>query len=378
MSDCGGDPSALCPGITHDAMTLSATLSLRLSSSERSVPVTVQSGLRHSLPLLLSGICGTRRPFLITDSNLSTLYLRDSSAPLSAACAHTLALPPGEIYKTRDTVARVHDWLLAEKAGRDSVLVALGGGVVGDMAGFAAATLHRGIGLVHVPTSLLAQVDSCIGGKTGVNHPLGKNLLGAFYHPDAVLIDPEFLDTLPDDEYRNGMAEVIKYALSLDTALWALLDAQSSAVRARDAAVLNAVIQRCVELKIQIVEQDEHEIGLRSVLNFGHTIGHAIERLSGYTVKHGFAVAEGMRAALRLSHNICGYPEDRVQHALHLLSVYNLPRVPLPPFDNLWDALSLDKKARRAEPRFTLINADNSPALFHSVSREEVRRALDA
>ncbi len=359
-------------------MTLSVNLSLRLRSSERRVPVLIQPGLRLSLSSLLAGICGERRPFLVTDTHLSDLYI--NSSPVRAVdtsmFAGILALEPGEAGKNRDTVARIHDWLLAEKAGRDSVVVALGGGVPGDMAGFAAATLHRGIGLVHLPTSLLAQVDSCIGGKTGVNHPLGKNLIGAFYHPDSVLIDPEFLLTLPDEEYINGMAEVIKYAISLDDDLWARLADNSDHLLARNPALLATVIKRCAELKIGIVEQDERESGLRSILNFGHTVGHAIERLSGYQVKHGFAVAEGMRVALRLSHRLCGYPKERVQHAEQLLAAYGLPRIPLPPFDELWDALSIDKKARRTEPRFTLLDADNAPALFHPVSREEVRDAI--
>ncbi len=379
MSGSGGDNFGVVPGINqHNAMTPSPSFSLCLRSSERTVPVVIQPGLRFSLPSLLADACGGRRPFLITDNNLFDLYINSSSvhAVDTSPFADVITLAPGEPSKTRETIAYIHDRLLEEKAGRDSVIIALGGGVIGDMAGFAAATLHRGIGLVHLPTSLLAQVDSCIGGKTGVNHPLGKNLIGAIYHPDTILVDPEFLITLPDEEYTNGMAEVIKYAISLDKALWSLLVDNSQRLLARDPSILTAVIQRCTELKIGIVAQDERETGLRSILNFGHTVGHAIERLSGYRVKHGFAIAEGMRVALRLSHQLCGYPGEQMHNAEQLLALYGLPHIPLPPFDDMWNALSLDKKARRAEPRFTLLNADSSPALFHPVSREEVRYAI--
>lgn len=358
------------------ADSLSSLLSLRLADG-RTVPVRIVPGAHRRFSAFTDSRRSSGPLFLVTDNHLRDLYI-SSTAPHAvdtSAFDDIIVLPAGEPSKTRETVAHIHDRLLERRAGRDSTVVAFGGGVVGDTAGFAAATLHRGIGLVHIPTSLLAQVDSAIGGKTGVNHPLGKNLLGAFYHPDAVVIDPEFLRTLPREERTNGMAEVIKYAVALDPALQALLAGSSDAVHTCDTEVLTTIVRRCAELKIAVVERDEREGGLRSILNFGHTVGHALERLSGYAIKHGFAVAQGMRVALRLSHALCGYPASAVDAAERLLAMYGLPVLPLPPFDELWDALSLDKKARRSEPRFSLLNADGSPALFHPVTREEVYRA---
>lgn len=358
-----------------------SVLRLRISGVATSIPILVQTGCRTSLSFVAGQFSG-RDLFLVTDTNLYTLYCADDAPhPLDLSpFRDILVLPAGETAKTRDTIAHIHDWLLEHQAGRDAVLVALGGGVTGDIAGFAAATLHRGIALVHIPTSLLAQTDSSIGGKTGVNHPLGKNLIGAFYHPAVVLIDPGFLATLPDEEYTNGMAEVIKYAVTLDDTLADFLLANVADISNRSADILTTVIRRCAALKIDVVERDERESGLRGILNFGHTVGHAIERLSGYTVKHGFAVARGMRVAARLSHRLCGWPTNRVEKLDALLAAFQLPEVPVSPelFDALWDAMTLDKKARRSQPRFSLLGADGAPVLLHPVAREEVYDALFA
>lgn len=356
-----------------------SVLRLRISGAATSIPILVQTGYRTSLPFVAGQFPG-RDLFLVTDTNLYTLYCANEALHRLdlSSFRDVLVLPAGETAKTRDTIYQIHDWLLEHQAGRDAVLVALGGGVTGDMAGFAAATLHRGITLVQIPTSLLAQTDSSIGGKTGVNHPLGKNLIGAFYHPETILIDPGFLSTLPDEEYTNGMAEVIKYAVTLDETLADFLLANVADISNRSTDILETVIRRCAALKIDVVERDERESGLRGILNFGHTVGHAIERISGYTVKHGFAVARGMRVAARLSHHLCGWPTNRAEKLDALLTAFRLPDVPISPelFDALWDAMTLDKKARRSQPRFSLLGADGAPVLLHPVSREEVYDAL--
>lgn len=366
----------------HDSSDSAPSLCLRLSALPASVPVVVETGYRSALPSFLTRQFPDRDIVLVTDTNLYRLYCADDALHRLdlSPFRDVIILPAGETAKNRETVAIVHDRLLDLHAGRDAVLVALGGGVTGDLAGFAAATLHRGITLVHVPTSLLAQTDSSIGGKTGVNHPLGKNLLGAFYHPAAVCTDPGFLATLPDEEWTNGMAEVIKYAVTLDPALADMLLAHAASLTARSPDILTTVIRRCIALKIDIVERDEREAGLRGILNFGHTIGHAIERLSGYSVKHGFAVARGMRVAARLSQRLCNWPAKRAGQLDVLLAAFRLPDIPVAPeqFDALWDAMTLDKKARRSQPRFSLLGADGEPVLLHPVSREEVYDALFA
>jgi 3-dehydroquinate synthase len=263
-------------------------------------------------------------------------------------------LPDGEKYKTVDTLVRVFDGLTGAGARRDTTVIALGGGVVGDIAGFAAASYMRGIPYIQVPTTLLAQVDSSVGGKTGVNHAAGKNLIGAFYQPRIVLIDTNTLSTLPERELKAGIAEVIKYGAICDTEFFGWLEDNMPALLARDAKVLGVAIRRCCEIKAEVVADDEREGGRRAILNFGHTFGHAIERCQGYgDWLHGEAVAAGMVMAGRLS----GLSASEQERLASLIRAAGLPdRPPQIPADRMREAMGLDKKALGTSLRFVLLS----------------------
>jgi 3-dehydroquinate synthase len=272
--------------------------------AERSYDVHVAAGLLSRAGELTCALGDLGNIFIITNPTVDAIYGDALRASLAAAAgrAETIAIPDGEQYKTLDTLRTIYDRVLAQGAERRTVIVALGGGVVGDVAGFAAATVLRGIRLVMVPTTLLAQVDSSVGGKTAVNHDRGKNLIGAFHQPALVVSDTSTLTTLPEREYRAGLAEVVKYGVIVDAGLFELLEANAAAIVARDPELLTDVVARSVDLKAHIVERDEREGGLRAILNFGHTVGHAIEKVTGYSrFLHGEAVAIGMSAALRVS-----------------------------------------------------------------------------
>ncbi|HEX7417491.1 MAG TPA: 3-dehydroquinate synthase, partial [Steroidobacteraceae bacterium] len=266
---------------------------LSVKLGERSYPILIGAGLLAQADVLAQAI-EARDVLLVSNTNVAPLY----AAPLIAALAPRriveAVLPDGETHKTLASVARVIDVLVANRFARDSCVLALGGGVVGDIAGFAAATYQRGIAYVQAPTTLLAQVDSAVGGKTGVNHPGGKNLIGAFHQPRAVIADTSTLATLPPRELRAGLAEVIKYGMICDAEFFAWLEAHLEEVLAQHSASLIHVVRRCCEIKAEIVGRDEREMGDRALLNLGHTFGHAIEAASGYADwLHGEAVAAG-------------------------------------------------------------------------------------
>jgi 3-dehydroquinate synthase len=355
-------------------------LPIRIKEQLRQVTFHVGRNLWKPLSAYLGESFPTHSVFLITDSNLVDIYANAACKNLRdhPGFCDILVFPAGEQNKSRTQKERLEDLLLLQKAGRDSVIVAIGGGVTGDLAGYVAATLHRGVPLIHLPTSLLAQVDSSIGGKVGINHPAGKNLIGAFYQPQAVFCDVDFLRSLPEEEFVNGMAEVIKYAVILDDQLWDLLEDNNARILQHDPETLEEVIVRCAQWKIKVVEADEKESGYRSILNFGHTVGHALEKLSGYRIKHGFAVAAGMRVAARLSRQLLNYPPDRIQRLENLLQIYHLNRVGLKQFspDEIWDAIKTDKKARQYAPRFSLMKSVNQPELLYPVEKQELEDAL--
>lgn len=353
------------------------TLQTRLAA-ETVVPYFAGFGLWRQLDGFLSEEYAAYKKIVIADENLAKLYSRSTDA--LGETYEWLTFPAGEAEKSRERKATLEDELFKRGAGRDSVIIALGGGVTGDLVGYVAASFQRGIPLIQMPSSLLAQVDSSIGGKVGINHSAGKNLLGAFYHPAAIFADISLLRSLPDEELYNGMAEVIKYAVILDDRLWQILEDESAAILERDPEVLQKVITRCAKLKIDVVEKDEREGGLRSLLNWGHTVGHAIEKLSAYHVKHGFAIAAGMMVAAVLSRDLLGYPADRVNRLKKLLDTYHLSSVDPAAYslEEIWNAIQTDKKARSGKPRFTLMAAPGQPELFYGIERQELENGLEA
>jgi 3-dehydroquinate synthase len=273
------------------------------------------------------------RIFLFTDSNLEKLYAPALLQQLRQAGFEPslYVVPAGEASKSQRQLSAIYDWLIEQHAERREALIALGGGVVGDLVGYAAASYLRGVPLIQVPTSLLAQVDSAIGGKTGINHEKGKNLIGAFYHPRLVLADPALLLTLPTRERTEGWAEIVKYGIILDAELFALLEEHADALRAFQdppAALVCQIIARCIDLKVRVIEEDEREQGLRAILNYGHTLGHALENVSGYGEwLHGEAVSLGMVAAATLAVEAGFFtPEDAARQNA-LLEALGLPIV---------------------------------------------------
>jgi 3-dehydroquinate synthase len=267
-------------------------------------PILIGAGLLGNRELLASHISG-HNLLVVTNTTIGSLYLAKLTASLDSRRIALCTLPDGEQYKTLSTAGMVFDALVSKKMNRDATVLALGGGVIGDIAGFAAACYQRGIGYVQIPTTLLAQVDSSVGGKTGVNHPGGKNLIGAFYQPASVISDIDTLSTLPDRELRAGLAEVIKYGCVWDPLLFDWLDNHMPALLARDVEALTYAIGRSCEIKATVVAKDEREHNLRAILNFGHTFGHAIEAATGYeTYLHGEAVGLGMLIACNLSRRL--------------------------------------------------------------------------
>jgi 3-dehydroquinate synthase len=270
----------------------------------------------------------------------------------------SIVMPAGERAKSLKNVERCYNLLAEHRLERKSFIVALGGGVVGDLAGFVAATYLRGIAFVQVPTTLLAQVDSSVGGKVGVNLKAGKNLIGAFHQPRLVLCDLEALETLPEREYRAGLAEVIKYGIIYDATLFKELETDLSKLLTRDAKTLEQVVGRCCEIKAEVVQQDETESGLRAILNFGHTIGHGLEAISRYgKYLHGEAIAIGQVAAARLSAQLAGLPPGDAERIRALFARTGLPtevKLSRGQYAQLLGAMSLDKKVSRGEIMFVL------------------------
>jgi 3-dehydroquinate synthase len=330
--------------------------------------ILIQPGILARMKLHADDFALEGRVIVATNSTLAPLYGEALTRALPNASLVTIA--DGEQYKTLDIVSKLYTDFLAADADRDTTIVALGGGVLGDTVGFAAATYLRGLRLIQVPTTLLAMVDSSVGGKVGVDLPQGKNLVGAFKQPDGVLIDPDVLKTLPPREWRCGMAEVIKHGLIADTAL--LNPALHHIERAAE------IIRRAVQVKIDIVQRDPYEANERAFLNLGHTFAHAIERVSNYAWLHGEAVGVGLLAAVRLSHRVglCDHEiADRVEG---LLASIGLPwRLTNLDSAALYDAMATDKKRKGGKLRFVLLEGMNKPTLRDDVSRADVIAVLD-
>jgi len=320
------------------------------------------------------------RAFLVTDEHLVP-HVPPLAASLESAGFQvaTASLPSGEAQKSLASASSLYDRLAEMRADRRTLVVALGGGVIGDLAGFVAATWNRGLPLLMVPTTLLAMVDSSVGGKVGVNHPKGKNLIGAFHQPAGVWIDPSLLGTLPDREYRSGLAEVVKYGVILDTDFFAWVEGNREAVLRRDAEAVSHVVARCCRLKADVVEQDERELtGLRAVLNYGHTFAHAFETVGGYgSWLHGEAVAAGMVCASRLAERRGLIAVEVTQRQVSLLRDFRLPVAPLAwPVEELLSVMRSDKKNVAGCLRFVLPTRLGEVKLFDDVPEADVREVL--
>ncbi len=361
-----------------------------LPSAEMPTPITVALSDGRAYPIHFRPLADVPalleeagfRPGLclvVTDANVAALYRQPLCDALDAGgwAIHVHALPPGEATKAPTHLAALYDWALGLEIDRQTPVLALGGGVVGDLAGFAAATLLRGLPLAQLPTTLVAQADSAIGGKTGINHAAGKNLVGAFHQPRLVLADPATLQTLPEREWTSGLAEVVKAALIADADFADWLIDRWNAVLNREPEVVAALVSRAAAIKAEIVAEDERESGRRALLNFGHTFGHAIERAAGYgTFTHGEAVALGMRAAIHLSRSL--RPGESFDDAESLVA-----RLPVPSgldtlsTDVLVAAMATDKKRTSSGLRFVVLDAIGRGRVIAGVTDEAVAAAWD-
>jgi 3-dehydroquinate synthase len=346
---------------------------LTVDLGERSYPIIIGGGLLGNFDL--SSHLPGPDCLVVTNETVGPLYLERLLENLAGNCS-TISLPDGEKYKTSKSAESVIDRLVACSANRDTTVVALGGGVVGDIAGFAAACYMRGVAFIQVPTTLLAQVDSSVGGKTGVNHSGGKNLIGAFHQPQAVLIDTDTLATLPERELKAGLAEVIKYGAIADEEFFGWLELNMSALLQKDSAALIHAITRSCELKAQIVAEDERETGKRALLNFGHTFAHAIENSLGYGEwLHGEAVAAGMLMAATMS-DIDQAQQERLKS---LLQNAGLPTAP-PDIsaEKLRKAMRLDKKVQAKQIRLVLLHELGDAYLTSDYADEQLDAVLSA
>jgi 3-dehydroquinate synthase len=346
----------------------------------RSYDVCVGSGLIATAGTLLPELPGAATAFVVADRTVSAQWFEPLASALASAGlgAVLLVVPSGEDAKTLQVYETVLHQLATQEAHRADPVVALGGGAVGDLAGFVASTYMRGVPFVQVPTTLLAQVDAAIGGKTAVNLPEGKNLVGTFAQPRLVIADVDTLETLSDRDFRSGLAEVAKYALTLDVGLLDTLEGEPGAVLARDPAVLEEVVTRCVSAKARTVAEDERDDGLRLVLNYGHTLGHALERLDGFSGRsHGEAVAVGMVFAARLSETRGMASTGLAARTARLLASLGLETDgPLADPDAILAAFRLDKKYRGGV-RFVLLEDVARPVVVEDVTDDELRRVLE-
>jgi shikimate kinase / 3-dehydroquinate synthase len=369
---------ALAKGYLSSATSTREVVTMHLGTlTSRAV---IEWGGLYSLPQTLQSLEFSQRVFIVTDTEVGRLYSGPVQALLENAGfgTHIFTVPAGEASKSFLYFQQILDWLVEHKAEHKEPIVALGGGVVGDLAGFVAACYHRGVPLIQVPTSLLAQADSAIGGKTGINHPQGKNLIGAYYQPGLIMVDPAFLLTLPERVYREGWAEIVKYGMVLDTDLFELLAANAGSTRARDATLLPAIIARCVRLKMGVVQLDEHDGGLRNILNYGHTFGHALEALSGYeSWLHGEAVSIGMEVVARIAvaRGLLSQEDALRQHKL--LLALDLPvHCPGVDLEAALAAMRRDKKVRSGRMRWVLPTRIGHGEVFDDIPESLVRDAL--
>jgi 3-dehydroquinate synthase len=354
---------------------------LTVGLGERSYPIHIGSGLLGQAELLRSAL-PRKRAAIVTNTTVAPLYLEKLQNTLRSMGVDStpIILPDGEQYKNSDTLNLIYDALLAKRCERTTPLIALGGGVVGDMTGYAAATYLRGVPFIQIPTTLLAQVDSSVGGKTGINHPLGKNMIGAFYQPQLVLADTATLHTLPDNQFAAGVAEVVKYGLIRDPAFFEWLEQNMDKLLARDTQALQYAIARSCRNKAEIVAADERESGTRALLNLGHTFGHAIESGMGYgNWLHGEGVAAGTVMAADLSQRLGWIGARDVARIRTLFERAGLPTVaPDLAAEKYLELMGLDKKVEGGKIRFILLEGIGRAVVYGDVPETLLRQTLAA
>lgn len=353
---------------------------ITVSLGERSYPISIGAGLFND-PALLS-LSPKQKVVVITNHTVAPLYADKITALLDhkGCISSVLELPDGEKYKTLETFNTVLSFLLEHNHSRDVVIIALGGGVIGDLVGFAASCYQRGVDFIQIPTTLLSQVDSSVGGKTAVNHPLGKNMIGAFYQPKAVIIDTNCLATLPEREFAAGMAEVIKYGIIYDEAFFVWLEQHMDELYALDEQALTYAIARCCQIKAEVVAQDEKESGIRALLNLGHTFGHAIEAELGYgNWLHGEAVSAGTMMAAKTAQLQGLITEQQVERILSIFKRAKLP-VHTPEsmsFDDFMKHMMRDKKVLAGELRLVLPTSIGTSDVVKGVPETIIEQAID-
>ncbi len=351
---------------------------LQLDLGARSYPIYIDTDLLNDSELFSSHI-RAKRVCIVTNAVVAPLYLANIKQKLADFELDEIILPDGEAEKSLANFERIMSHLLANEHGRDTTLIALGGGVIGDITGFAAACYQRGIDFIQVPTTLLSQVDSSVGGKTAVNHPLGKNMIGAFYQPKAVIIDIDSLATLPEREFNAGMAEVIKYGILGDYDFFVWLENNITAIKAGDKNTLAKVIEKCCQCKADIVASDETEVGVRALLNLGHTFGHAIEAEQGYgSWLHGEAVATGMVLAAKLAVAMNLLEVSDLYRIESLIKAFDLPLIAPETmgFDDFVCHMRRDKKNIGGKLRFIVPTAIGQSEIRDDITQEILQQIL--
>lgn len=357
--------------------TVKTQLTLQINLGAHHYPIHIGAGILTDASLWAPYLAH-RRALIVTNETVARIVLPGLQSTLGSICPKVLVLPDGEATKNMQTLAHVYDALASERVGRDGLVIALGGGVVGDLAGFAAATWQRGIEVLQVPTTLLSQVDSSVGGKTAVNHPMGKNLIGAFHQPVAVFSDVRVLQSLPARELSAGLAEVIKYGLIEPDGFWQWLQTHMRELVQGDSALLSEAIRHSCAIKARIVGQDEREQGVRAFLNFGHTFGHAIETGTHYTTwLHGEAVGLGMLLATRYSEHLGLLASGVSERLLELLCEAKLPtEIPKLGGEQMQLLMGLDKKVQKSKIRLVLLTEVGKPLLTDAYSGDSLAEFL--
>ena len=333
------------------------TINAKIKSKEYNYQIFVGSSILNELAEFIKKYHAGKKIAVIMGENTGKLHKPKISKVLSNLNPLFITVPSGEPSKSREMKEEIEDNLLDNKFGRDSLIVAVGGGVIGDLSGFVASTFNRGVPIIHVPTTLLAMADSSIGGKTGINTKHGKNLIGTVYQPDAVFSDMNFLETLSDDEFKSGLAEIIKQGIIQDKNLFDFMEKHSKDILERKKDILQHIIKRSIELKKQVFELDSHELGLRQILNFGHTYGHALESYNNYRMKHGFAVAHGMLVEAKISVMINSLKKDEEERIKKMIATFGFPAIDSSlSTSKIMELMKSDKKSKGNKPRFVMID----------------------